>query len=209
MDREQKNLQSRQKILDSATLEFAKHPYSQASLNSVCKNGNISKGIIYHYFKDKDHLYLCCVQHCFDQLVSVLNQEEHQFGDFSADIAHYMSLRAQFFAQNANARNLFFSVLFAPPAHLHQQLAQIKQQLELANQAYYKKALESLPLKKGITPDLAIFSFTLLQDAFNSYFQNLAQNGRDFDTLANWHEEKIVQMIDIILFGIAREEHKK
>ncbi len=52
--------------------EFSTHGYQGASLNRVCQEKNISKGRIYHYFNDKDELYLLCVQICFEDLKQVL-----------------------------------------------------------------------------------------------------------------------------------------
>ena len=62
MNREEKNRQTRAKILAGATAEFAAHGYEAASLNTVCLSGGISKGIIYHYFESKDELYLACLK---------------------------------------------------------------------------------------------------------------------------------------------------
>ena len=62
MKREEKNLQSRQRILEGALKEFSAKSYAEASLNNICNDNDISKGIIYHYFKDKDQLYLLCAR---------------------------------------------------------------------------------------------------------------------------------------------------
>ncbi|MEG1873185.1 MAG: TetR/AcrR family transcriptional regulator, partial [Ruthenibacterium sp.] len=61
MKRDEKNLASRRKILDSALAEFGANGYGLSSINTICSAGGISKGILYHYFKDKDELYLACV----------------------------------------------------------------------------------------------------------------------------------------------------
>ena len=60
MKREEKNSLARQRILDAALEEFSSRGYEGASLNTVCAEKGISKGIIYHHFKDKDELYLLC-----------------------------------------------------------------------------------------------------------------------------------------------------
>ena len=72
MKREEKNQISRQRILESAAKEFAEKGYGLSSINVICAEGDISKGILYHYFKDKDELYLTCVQACFDGLTAAL-----------------------------------------------------------------------------------------------------------------------------------------
>ena len=53
MKREEKNNMTRQRIIDAALDEFGEKNYAEASLNTICTVGNISKGIIYQYYKDK------------------------------------------------------------------------------------------------------------------------------------------------------------
>lgn len=74
MKREEKNFISLQRILDTATQEFARQGYGLSSVNTICNSGGISKGILYHYFKDKDALYLACLQTCFDRLTAALRE---------------------------------------------------------------------------------------------------------------------------------------
>ena len=74
MKQEEKSALSREKILDAAMEEFARRGYAGASLNTVWEEKHISKGMIYHHFKDKDELYLLCVRRCFDALTDYLRE---------------------------------------------------------------------------------------------------------------------------------------
>ena len=47
MKREEKNQQMRQRIMDSALMEFSKQGYGGSSINTICAAQNISKGIVY------------------------------------------------------------------------------------------------------------------------------------------------------------------
>lgn len=58
--------------MDSALAEFAVQGYGASSVNTICAAQGISKGIIYHYFKTKDDLYLACVEECFQLLTEHL-----------------------------------------------------------------------------------------------------------------------------------------
>lgn len=81
MKREEKNLQSRQKIMDAAWKEFGEKSYAEASLNTICKEGDISKGIIYHYFKDKDELYSPdCWSKCLCGMILLLRRRSMSSG---------------------------------------------------------------------------------------------------------------------------------
>lgn len=56
MNRTEKNQQMQDLILQNAIVEFARSGYEAGSLNSICKAGGMSKGIIYHYFPSKKAL---------------------------------------------------------------------------------------------------------------------------------------------------------
>ena len=58
MKREDMNKAMHTKIIESAIQEFNEKSYEKASMNHICQIGQISKGIIYHYFKDNDELYV-------------------------------------------------------------------------------------------------------------------------------------------------------
>ena len=75
LKREEKNQQTRRRIMDSALAEFSKKGYGASSVNTICSAENISKGIIYHYFSTKDDLFLACVEECFTLLTEYLKKE--------------------------------------------------------------------------------------------------------------------------------------
>lgn len=47
----------RDAIINAALDEFATNRYDKASTNNIVKNAGISKGLLYHYFKNKQELY--------------------------------------------------------------------------------------------------------------------------------------------------------
>lgn len=49
--------EKRNRIINSAIDEFAKLPYDKASTNNIVKNAGISKGLLFHYFGNKQDLY--------------------------------------------------------------------------------------------------------------------------------------------------------
>lgn len=208
MNRTEKNLQTKRKIMDSAILEFGSKNYAEASMNSICNTGNISKGIIYHYFKDKDELYLVCVEECFDKLINFMNREDNDIYDFEQDIKKFIELRNQFFCDYPNYRNLFFYAILQPPKHLTKKIRELKTNFDAFNIAYCKSALESVTLKDNITKEEALEYFLIYQEAYNAYFQNQIDDGFDFNSVITDHEIKLTKMLKIMLYGIAKEETK-
>lgn len=203
MKREEKNMQTRQQIISSAIAEFGKNSYAEGSLNSICKDGSISKGIIYHYFKDKDELYLVCVAECFNQLITFLNKEKIAFHDVEKDIEKYLDLRHQFFIENPDFGNILISALLQPPKHLIMQIMDIKAKLDKFNIDFYEQVLENVKLKEDISREEAIEYFLIFQDSFNYSFQNRASG--DFRKLFDEHELKLSKLLKIMFYGMAKE----
>ncbi|MEG0579514.1 MAG: TetR/AcrR family transcriptional regulator, partial [Niameybacter sp.] len=68
MKREEQNEKSRNRILQAALKEYGSKNFSETSINTICKENGISKGLIYHYFENVDQLFLACVDECFTQM---------------------------------------------------------------------------------------------------------------------------------------------
>ncbi len=52
----------RDAILYHARIEFQEHGYQKASLRSIANRANITHSNIYHYFKNKDHIFTTIMQ---------------------------------------------------------------------------------------------------------------------------------------------------
>lgn len=56
------------RIIKAATRVFAQNGYQNASTNAIVREANISKGILFHYFKTKKELYVSLYEHLSDLL---------------------------------------------------------------------------------------------------------------------------------------------
>ena len=99
MKREEKNQQTQRRIMDSALAEFAEKGHGGSSVNTICAAQGISKGIIYHYFENKDELYLACVEECFQRLTAHLSAAlpEEDDGSVEDQLGRYFTTRMTFF----------------------------------------------------------------------------------------------------------------
>jgi AcrR family transcriptional regulator len=59
---------TRQRILEAATREFAAEGYSGARVDTICKRARANPRMIYHYFGDKDGLYVTVLEHVLGEL---------------------------------------------------------------------------------------------------------------------------------------------
>ena len=61
---------TRQAILEAATVEFTRHGFSGASVNEVAARARVNKRMLYHYFGNKEALFLAVLEHAYARIRS-------------------------------------------------------------------------------------------------------------------------------------------
>lgn len=69
----------------------------------------------------------------------------------------------------------------------------------------YRRTLEGLELRDGVTEEQALDYFALCMELFNDHFQARAEEGGDYRSLQQDHEEKLLSTLDMMLYGIAKQ----
>lgn len=80
--------EKRARILRAAVEEFARHPYSRASINRIVARAGIAKGSFYQYFRNKEDLYLYLLRMIGEEKLAELRPalEQAQGLDFFAQL---------------------------------------------------------------------------------------------------------------------------
>lgn len=199
MKRHDKNTQTRQKIIDSAFLEFSEKNYGEASLNTICGMGNISKGIIYHYFKDKDELYLACVKECFDTLTNYLDKIviiDNQ--PIEQAIGCYFDARITFFAEHLPYLGVFCSAIMNPPTHLSSAIDEVTKEFDAQAVSILTTLLKRVKLRPDVTLEEVVEIFCEYQDFINTRFQMKTSK----ESTLKEHEARCRRSLQILLYGV-------
>ena len=194
---------TKEKIMEAAMREFGTNGYSGASLNAVCGAG-ISKGLLYHNFKNKDELYLSCVERCFNGLTDSLRGKP-----LPQSTNEYLSARLCYFDCHKVEAHLFFEALLLPPAPLREAISQLRAEFDAYNRRAYLSILSRLSLRAEITQEDALAYFTFMQTIFNAYFSSPAFQEMPFDERITAHEEGLPKLMEYLLYGIAEREKKE
>lgn len=208
MRRDEKNAQSCQRILDGAMREFAAKGYEAASLNTVCAENHISKGIIYHHFKDKEALYLCCIGKCFGALTAYMeNATAHLSGKAEQVLRQYFDARLAFFRQNPVHLALFTSAVLQPPAHLVLEIAAARRDFDQLSISILTGLLQQSTLRQGVTVQTAVEDLWLYMDYFNLRLQQETERNTAPEQALKNHEERCHRQINMLLYGVLCEDH--
>lgn len=83
------------RIIDVAYKEFSENDFKKASTNNIVKMAGVSRGLLYHYFKDKEELYEFLIINGIDRMYdSIKKNVDFESNDFlelikSAAISKY------------------------------------------------------------------------------------------------------------------------
>lgn len=186
------------KIQEAALEEFGVNGYAGGTINNICKRG-INKGLIYHNFKDKDELYLVCLENSCKKLVSLIEES-----GCTSDQLQYMKLRMRFFTEYPNEAHIFFEAILQPQEKLQDRIKQILEPFEEINEKIYRSVVATITLRDGITEEDAINHFRLMQRMFNGYFSSSAYRSMTLDKQIKEHEMNLSKLLDFMLYGIAK-----
>ena len=199
MKREEKNQQTRRRILDSALSEFSEQGYGASSINTICSAQNISKGIVYHYFDTKDGLFLACVEECFHKLTDYIQSNlslENKTSE--AQLKEYFAVRSAFFKTAPVYQRIFCDAVIALPEHLRKQVQDRRESFDRLNLQILEQILRPLPLRPGVSRTEVIETFRMFQDFINVRCQMTGADGQSFEV----REENCQKALDILLYGV-------
>lgn len=203
MKREEKNRQTRRRILDGALEEFSCHGYAAGSINAICARQGVSKGIVYHYFATKDALFLACVGECFDRLTACIQQSLQDRDGAAYTLEDYFAARSRFFQENPVYQHIFSQAVISPPAHLRASIQTCRQDFDACSVRTLERLLAPVALRPGIRRDEVVETFRQFQDFINIRYQMTGTDGQAFAV----HEENCRKALDILLYGVIEREN--
>lgn len=208
MERLKKNEQMIGRILDSAQKEFARCDYQTASLNRICEDADISKGIIYHYFENKDALYLKCVELCFCHVAEAVHYSEAKQCDLRDAIRQYMKNRAVYFEEHPQEREIFFHAILRTPPALKGAIDGLKRKLDGQTLSLFRGLLEKSRINRNLSTEDALTFLRVQLDMFYQYFQMETAEKPMQDAIVEY-ERQVELWLDILLNGLMEKEETK
>lgn len=155
------------RIMTAAAALFAKQGYKKTTVDEIVAGAGISKGLFYHYFKNKKELYLYLYNTYIDILSNTIRQKVNlSETDFFFRLKQLACIRLDFFVEYPNLWEFLYSAYYENHTDV-EPLIREKNDTLLKN-AYSGSAagLDWRKLKKEMTPDKAIEMVTWLAEGF-------------------------------------------
>ncbi|GAA0742535.1 TetR/AcrR family transcriptional regulator [Clostridium oceanicum] len=206
MNREEQNKISKQRILIASLKEFGEKEYPAASINNICNNNNISKGLLFHYYKNKDEIFLLCVKNLFMDLSDYLEKNfEFNNGNIEGNFKDYIKKRFEFFHEYPYYEQIFYTATFTPPKHLLYEITVLRKPIDEKNKDFWRGIVNHLNLKTNVIIEDVIETILGLGNYIHMKIQH---NNSKYRCDESWAVEKYtkeyVDMINMLLYGIVK-----
>ena len=120
MTQKERQDRSREEIYRAALEEFGALGYERVNMERICGQHGISKGMMYHYYSNKDELFLLCVERTFADLKAHVERDMGELAgqDIVDAIKNFFMIREYYFQLHPRQKVIFEEAMLHPPKHL-------------------------------------------------------------------------------------------
>ena len=167
--------EKRQAIFDVALKHFIQNGYSKASTNEIVKEIGISKGILFHYFKNKKNLYLYILDTSIDYFVDYFKKGKNAFSsDIFERILEITQKKLDLFYENPLLYQFVANAFIQIPLEFEKDIKNREQRLATEYLPLFLKDLDTSKFKDDIDKEKAIELVITAIDALSKKY--MAQN---------------------------------
>ena len=139
------------RILNAALKEFTQKGYDNASTNEIVKGANISKGLLFHYFKNKKELYFFLYNHFVEIIMNEMFAElDLSERDIFARIKNIIYLKSQLMKKYPEIFNFMMAVQMEGSKEDNNDLNQSNSELLRTNSAKLFDGIDTTQFKEGL-----------------------------------------------------------
>lgn len=205
MTQEERTKKSRALILDAAAKEFATHGYNHASVNRICERGHISKGRMFHHFKDKDDIFVGTYELFYTSLI-----EHMKNFTFSEDepleevLDYFFNYRQEYLFSNPYLSVFMRNNILSVPEINRKRCAEIRAEFWEKEEAILGDIIEKVyPDLKGENKDMVVKIFGIASSYVHFNVNNqVFEPDRDMSALRESNRRVFSRVINIMLNGI-------
>ena len=174
-------------------------------MDSICSRHGISKGMMYHYYANKDDLFLLCAGDTFAALKAHVEQaaQELEGQDAPDAIKQYFLIRESFFQRHPLRKNVFENAMLRPPKHLEEQIRALRQPIAELNRRFLGGMVSRMRLRPGLRPEQAAWYLERMELLVQPSLAAHLMGGRIQDLRGML--EATEELLDLMLYGIVRQ----
>ena len=189
------------RLINAAMKEFGENRFDKASTNTIVKGAQISKGLLYHYFKSKEELYNYLVDFAMNSVSKpIVEQVGYEEMDIIKRIKHIMAIKLTVIEQYP------FIVPFSKVIYAGMDYDQVKLVIEkyhpIPIDMYYQHNVDEALFREGIDVQMAVKTIQFTLEKLGDQF--MAQRNMGLDPTM----ESMVDEVDRYLIHFTQTYYK-
>ena len=147
-----------EEILEAGISEFAEYGLQQTSMNAIARRAQISVGVLYKYYENKDAFYDACLERCtqeLDQFLQALCSQKKKPLDYAKELIDALQ---QFSDRHRDHIRLYYE---ATRTNDPEQAKKLVQRIESIRAGIYTKIIAQAQASGDVRSDLdpGLFAF--------------------------------------------------
>ncbi|PZD74745.1 hypothetical protein C1752_00577 [Acaryochloris thomasi RCC1774] len=204
----------RQKFVEIAISEFARHDYNSASITKIVATAKIAKGSVYQYFKDKKGLYLYLIEFATEEKLTFLkNTEQPESANFFDYLRWLFHASVLFDFEHPTLSQLVYRARYGTLPFRDQVLAQTKKASSGYIEQLVERGIAQGDIDRDIEPDLATYMVNTLASEIGSLIfdrleidpHRLAEEGPLADIDMKVIEQIFDELLQVLERGMGRK----
>ena len=205
MTQKERQERSRREIFQAAMEEFGANDYGQVTMEAICTRHGISKGMMYHYYSNKDELFLLCVE---DTMAALRAYLERQCAELAQRppveaMREFFLCRERFFDGQPGRKRVFENALLRPPKQLASRIQEMRRPIRELNWWFLEEMVGRMELRPGMDKEKAGRYLESLEDVFFSVVTQYRAQGKPEDVHSLL--ETAGEVLEMVLFGVVRQ----
>ncbi|WP_071394359.1 TetR/AcrR family transcriptional regulator [Bacillus tuaregi] len=152
------------RMINAAMKEFAQKGYALASTNQIVKEAGISKGLLFHYFKNKKQLFLFLFDYGYDMIVEEFYQKvDLSIKDFFARSREAIMIKMELLTGYPDVFKFMENALLEDSAEIKDELEKKKKEFLNINLEKFYEGIDYSRFREDVNLKivLKVINFTL------------------------------------------------
>ncbi len=203
---EKQPIEKQQKVINTGILQFANKAYQDVSTDTITRECEISKGLLFHYFGSKKNYYLYCLEKALQTLMT--GQEVSRAGGFYEILFSFMDTKIKLckdFVQETHFVNMASRENAGEVVgEIAQLMGKYKKIMEVQSMITMRTALSALHLKKQDEPKVMEGLLMYTNAIIQKYLLAYQETPDSFFEHAEMIQAEMKDYMELMMNGIRR-----
>lgn len=191
-------------ILKACIHEFADKGYDQASTNTMVKEAGISKGLLFHYFKNKKGLFFYIVDYCMRTMIKEFQKYPlTETKDIFQRLSEVGVIKLKIAQEHPSMVKLFMEALASSPQDMRSEIEKKYIQVSKEYMSLFFKEIDYSKFRRDVEPSKSIQVIMLFLEALGEKYLK-DYRGREGELLEDYDKilAEYMEYMEILKSGV-------